>query len=225
MIGWSGFFAVLGAFFVTHSIPVRPNVKAGLQTFLGQRGFTACYSALSLIMLATLIWAAQSAPVVELWPQAVWHRYVIFAGMLLVCLIAGLAIGQPNPFSFGGSNTHKFDPTRPGIVRLTRHPMLLVLMLWSGLHLLPNGDLAHIIMFGIFFAFAFIGRWIIDCRNKRLMGEDLWQSLLEETNQSPVFSGFVSTRSFMVRLGLAVLVFAVLLILHAPIIGVSPLPL
>ena len=37
-----------------------------------------------------------------------------------------------------------------------RHPMLIGLALWSGVHLLANGDLAGTILFGSFFAYAVI---------------------------------------------------------------------
>ena len=40
--------------------------------------------------------------------------------------------------------------------RIVRHPMLLGLMLWSGVHLLSNGDLAGTILFGSFFAYSVI---------------------------------------------------------------------
>lgn len=224
MISWPTFAAVLGAFFVTHSVPVRPAVKARLQRHLGSTGFTVSYSVLSLLMLAGLIWAAQNAPYVQLWPQAVWHRYVLFLGMFLVCLIAALTIGRPNPFSFGGARNHEFDPARPGIVRLLRHPLLTAIALWAGLHLLPNGDLAHVILFGIFLGFAILGTWIIDRRNKRLMGPSEWQAILLETQQVPLFQPPLNPGALAARIGAATGVFALLTALHPIAIGVSPLP-
>ena len=164
------FAAVFGLFFFTHAVPVQPVVKARLLGFLGQTGFTVSYSILSLVMLSALIWAAQNTPYGQLWRPAAWHRYAVFFGMFLVCVILALAIGRPNPFSFGGAQTHAFDPPRPGVVRLSHHPLLAAIALWAGLHLLPNGDLAHVILFGVFLGFALLRRWIIDRRNKRQMG-------------------------------------------------------
>ena len=152
MMGWTGFAAGFAAFFLTHSIPVRPAVKSRLVATIGTRGFGLAYSALSVGMLALLIWSTGEAPFVQLWPQMEWHRHVAHLGMLAVCLMLALSIGRPNPFSFGGSRNDRFDASRPGIVRWTRHPVLLALAIWAGVHMLPNGDLAHVILFGFWAA-------------------------------------------------------------------------
>lgn len=223
-MSWSAFTLVFVAFFVTHTIPVRPAVKARLQGVLGVRGFTTAYSALSLFMLGLLIAAAKSAPFIELWSQAHWQRYVVLVGMFFVCLIAAFAIGRPNPFSFGGAHNDRFDPARAGIVRLTRHPLLLALALWAGLHLLPNGDVAHVILFGIFLGFALLGRWIIDRRKKRQMGAAVWHALKAGTAQAPLVAPAGSRGVILLRALVAIGAFLVLLLLHEPVIGVYPLP-
>lgn len=223
-MSWPLFALVFGAFFLTHSIPVRPKVKAYLQGMLGPRGFTASYSVLSLFMLGLLIAAAQNAPVIALWPQAVWQRYVVLAGMLLVCMIAALAIGRPNPFSFGGAHNDRFDPAHSGIVRYTRHPLLLALALWAGLHLLPNGDMAHVIMFGVFLGFALLGRSIIDKRKKRELGPEVWRALHDQTQRAPFIAGIIHSDAAVLRILGAVGVFVALLALHEPVIGAYPLP-
>jgi uncharacterized membrane protein len=45
---------------------------------------------------------------------------------------------------------------RTHIRRAVRHPMLIGVVLWSGVHLLANGDLAGTILFASFFAWAVI---------------------------------------------------------------------
>jgi uncharacterized membrane protein len=224
MTGWLIFALAFVVFFLTHTVPVRPGVKARLQDLLGRRGFTTAYSALSLAVLGGLIWAAAQPPYVHLWAQNNAQRYVVLAGMTLACLVAGFAIGRPNPFSFGGAHNDRFDPDRPGIVRLTRHPLLLTLALWAGLHLLPNGDLAHVILFGVFLGFALLGRWIIDRRNRRLIGADTWHALAARTARAPLFQAPASWSGFAVRLGWAVGALLLLLALHPVVIGASPLP-
>lgn len=82
MISWPLFALTFAAFFVTHTVPVRPKVKVRLQRLLGPRGFTLAYSLLSLCMLGAVIAAAAHAPYVQLWPQAVWQHYVVAVGML-----------------------------------------------------------------------------------------------------------------------------------------------
>ena len=166
---WFGFGVVFLLFFLTHSIPVRPGIKSRITAKVGTRGFTIGYSVLSLCMLALLIWSAGKAPYVQLWPQMMWHRRVVHIGMLAVCLIVAFSVGRPSPYSFGGMNNSAFDPKRPGIVRVTRHPILLALVLWAGLHLLPNGDVAHVLLFGVLGSFAIAGRGLINRRKRREM--------------------------------------------------------
>lgn len=223
-MSWPAFAAIFVAFFLTHSLPVRPRIKARLEAALGQTGFTISYSAISLVMLGTLIFAAQNAPYIALWPQTVWHRYVVFLGMFLVCLIIAFAIGRPNPFSFGGARNESFDPSQPGIVRLSRHPLLLALSLWSALHLLPNGDLAHVVMFGVFLGFSILGRWIIDRRKQRLMGAGRWRALLEQTASAWVFPAPGNWRGWYLRAGAAIGAYVLLLVTHPLVIGVPALP-
>lgn len=176
MAGWGEYAAAWAVFLATHAIPARPAVKALLVGRLGRGGYGIAYSAVSLAALAWLIVAAGRAPHVELWARAPWQVHLAQAAMALACLIAALGIGAPNPFSFGGARNDRYDPARPGIVGLTRHPVLAALALWALGHLAPNGDLAHALMFGGFAAFALIGMGMIDRRRRQEMGAE-WHRL------------------------------------------------
>ena len=222
-MSWTAFAAVFAAFFLTHSLPVRPAVKSRLTASIGARGFGTGYSLLSLAMLTLLIWSAGQAPVVQLWSQAPWQRHVVQSGMLLVCLILALAIARPNPFSFGGAHNDRFDPARPGIVRWTRHPILLALALWAGLHLLPNGDLAHVILFAVLGGFAIAGRALIDRRKRRDMGDGQWQSLHAATMDAPLIHAPAAWGAIATRLIIGLLAYLALLWAHPLVIGVSAL--
>ncbi|MEI4261403.1 NnrU family protein [Roseovarius sp. D0-M9] len=222
-MSWGAFAAIFAIFFLTHSIPVRPAVKAGLTHRVGTRGFTLGYSALSLAMLTLLIWSAGQAPYVQIWPQMPWQRHVTHLAMLMVCLILALSLGRPNPFSFGGAGNDRFDPARPGIIRWTRHPVLLALALWAGAHLLPNGDLAHVILFGTLGLFAIAGRMLIDRRKRRVLGAAHWHALLRTSRAAPRLQAPASWGVFTCRLGVGAVVFAALLRAHPYVIGVAAL--
>ena len=221
-MGWTEFALAFAAFFASHALPVRPPLRPRLEARLGARGFTFVYSALSLLMLAWLIGAAGRAPFVPLWGPATWHVPVVLTVMLVVCLILGLSIARPNPFSFGGGRNDRFDPGRPGIVRLSRHPLLTALALWAGAHILPNGDLAHVILFGTFAAFALGGGHLIDRRKRQVMGatSDL---LRARTGATPLSRAFPVSQTLL-RLGLGVAIYASLILLHPILFGVHPLP-
>jgi uncharacterized membrane protein len=221
-MGWSEFGAAFVVFFLSHAIPVRAPVRPWLEARLGQAGFTALYSTLSLAVLVWLIGAAGRAPYVALWNRAPWQAHVTLAVMLPVCLILALSIARPNPFSFGGGWNDRFDPARPGIVGWMRHPLLVALALWAGAHIVPNGDLAHAILFGTFAAFAGLGGRLIDRRKRREMGGD-WDRLRKAARAAPVMVGSISLATVL-RLAAGVILCAGLIGLHPHLFGVSPLP-
>lgn len=219
---WLAFAAAYGMFFLSHALPVRPPLRPWLQARLGQAGFTLTYSALSLVLLAWLIAAAERAPRLILWEWAPWQVHVPLLVMGPVCLILALSIARTNPFSFGGANNARFDPHRPGLVRWVRHPLLLALALWAGAHVVPNGDLAHVILFTTFAVFALLGGKLIDRRKQREMGE-AWDRLhraMADAPPPPVMPGAATALRIVVGGAL----YAALLWLHPVLFGVSPLP-
>jgi uncharacterized membrane protein len=223
-VGWFEYILAFAAFFLSHSLPLRPAVKEALVARLGRQGFGICYSALSLGVLYWLVVAAGRAPFVPLWERAGWHGHVTLAAMLGVCLLVALAVGRPNPFSFGGRDGAGFDAARPGLIRYTRHPLLWALALWALAHMLPNGDLAHVLLFGLFAGFALLGQWIVDRRRKRLMGAE-WARLNAARRAAPLWPPRPASWSgTAVRLGLGLAGFALLVAAHPAVIGVSPLP-
>ena len=219
-MGWNEFAFAFAAFFLTHSIPIRPPLRPWAVARLGHAGFGIAYSALSLAVLARLIAAAGRAPYVPLWDWAPWQNHVVLAVMLPVCVILSLAIARPNPFSFGGAQNDRFDPASPGIVRLTRHPLLLALGIWSAAHILPNGDLAHVILFGTFAGFAMLGGRLVDRRRQREMGQR-WHDLRAALSECP--ASLSLTADTLLRLAAGLMLYAGLIWLHPLVIGVDPL--
>lgn len=219
-MGWNEFAFAFAAFFLTHSIPIRPPLRPWAVARLGHAGFGIAYSALSLAVLAWLIAAAGRAPYVPLWDWAPWQNHVVLAVMLPVCVILSLAIARPNPFSFGGTQNDRFDPASPGIVRLTRHPLLLALGIWSAAHILPNGDLAHVILFGTFAGFAMLGGRLVDRRRQREMGQR-WHDLRAALSECP--ASLSLTADTLLRLAAGLMLYAGLIWLHPLVIGVDPL--
>ena len=221
-MGWFEFAQAYVVFFLSHSLPVRPPLRPWLQARLGASGFTLAYSALSLAVLAWLIAAAGRAPHVTLWDWAPRQAHVPLIVMGPVCVILALSIGRPNPFSFGGARNDLFDPARPGIVRWSRHPLLAALALWAAAHILPNGDLAHVILFGTFAAFAVLGGRLIDRRKRREMGVE-WERLRVVVEGAPLLAWRWSG-GIRARLVAGIFLYATLLWVHPVLFGVSPIP-
>jgi uncharacterized membrane protein len=137
-----------------------------------------------------------------------------------VCLILALSIARPNPFSFGGARNDLFDPARPGIVRMSRHPLLLALAIWAA-HVVPNGDLAHVILFGTFAAFALLGGRLIDRRKRRELSAE-WQRLRMAVAGAPPVS-WRASRGTLARLVAGSVLYVTLLSVHPVLFGVNPL--
>ena len=92
------------------------------------------------------------------------------------------------------------------------------------MHLLVNGDLAHVILFGLFALYAVLGMRMIDRRNRRLWGEGLWITRASGTSNLPFQGNWQGFRPALWRIALAAIVWIGLLHLHLPVIGVSPMP-
>jgi len=226
--GWAEFAAAFTVFLLSHALPVRPAVKAPLVRMLGAGGYTLVYSLVSVAVLAWLIVAAGRAPHVPLWGWAPWQPRVPFVLMLPACLLVACAIGAPNPFSFGG-RADGFDPARPGIAGVARHPLLWALVLWAGAHLVPNGDLAHVLLFGSLAGFALAGMAMLDRRRRRLWGARVWAELARATSQVPgaaLLSGRWRPAGGPppLRLAAGLALYGLMLWLHLPVIGARPWP-
>lgn len=167
---WLEFSAALVAFLGAHVVPMR--LRAPLVARFGRRGYMLGYAVLSLGLLYWLIVAAGRAPWVELWPQAVWMRWVVNLAMPVAILLAATG----------------------GMAGL-----MAGFALWSGTHLIANGDLAHVLMFGVLLAYALSGLAVGLRRGLRLVPG--WR-----------------------RIALAVVIWAALFHLHPLLIGVSPAP-
>lgn len=215
--GWGEFALAFALFVASHAIPARPAVRARLVSAIGTPSYIALYSAVSLALLYWLIGAAARAPYVELWGFARWQIGVPHAAMTVALVIVALALGRPNPLSFGGAHDDRFDPTRPGIVGVFRHPILVALALWAGSHIVPNGDLAHVLLFGAFLVMAIGGMAVIDRRKRRLLGADAWRRYAAAR---PKFAEFL-TAATAARVAAAFLAQAALIELHVWFAGVA----
>ena len=230
LIGWAQFAAALAAFLASHSVPARQAVRRALRAKLGARAYILLYSLVSLGIFAWLIAAAGNAPQARLWSFEPWQLWIPNIAMPLVCLLVAFGIAAPDPFSITRRFGAGFDPERPGIAGITRHPLLWAVTLWAAAHIVPNGDLAHAILFGLFASFGLAGMAMFDARNRREWGPELWAKRTARTPLIP-FAAVVTGRfgcaglsAIPIRVFAALALYLALLLLHPLIIGISPLP-
>lgn len=209
----------MGTFLVSHRLTNAPGFRRRAEALCGGiAGFNIAYSVLSLILLAWIIRAYQLAPALVMWTQEPWMRWVPLIAMLPATLLLTLGMTSPNPFSIG-PGSKDFDPARPGILRLTRHPILVGLALWAAAHMVPNGDVAAWMIFAPLLGLALIGPKLLDAKRRRTRPD--WAELAALT-QRPRLAMLAEIGGWKPLLALAI--YASLIWLHEPVIGAQPLP-
>jgi len=126
-------------FFGVHLVPSFVNFRAKIINRIGEAKFKGLYSITALIGLILIIYGKSEAEYVSIWEPTIWSRHVVIVTMLFTFYLFAAADMKSN------------------IKRYIRHPMLLGVLLWSCVHLLANGDLASIILFGSFAVFSLFG--------------------------------------------------------------------
>lgn len=228
---WLPFATALLVFVASHYLPGVTGLREALIARYGRRVYFSGYGLLSLVILGWLIVAAANAPHVALWPASPWTRWLPNIAMPLAFVLATAGIGMAQPFTLGGRRAARFDPSDPGLAAVTRHPLLLALALWSGAHLVANGDLAHALLFGGFLAMALAAMRVSDRRARRELTPGEAEAFFRNT--APLSLAPLGDPDWRRRappglarralVGLALWLAA--LMAHGSLIGVSPFPL
>jgi uncharacterized membrane protein len=209
-----------------HFIVAGP-LRLPLVNKLGERHFFGIFSLLSIVGLGWFVAAYRMAPFVLLWPTIPalgWFAFVlVFLGFFLIVV----GSGPMNPTDTRAPRM--IDSRLPvyGITRVTRHPRLCGVSLWAIAHLLVNGQLAALLMFGSLLVTTMNGMVSIDRKRHRALGP-LWDEFEAQTSRLPfaaILSGrtrFKPTELNVWQTALAVALFAGVFWLHG-IIGPSPL--
>jgi uncharacterized membrane protein len=133
----------LALFLGAHSLPTQRELRARAIASLGEGGYKAGYALVSLAGLVLIAWGFahyRATGWVDLWdpPKALKHITVALMLPAVILVVAAYIRGH--------------------IYTAVRHPMLSGVKLWAGAHLLANGDLGSIILFGSFLGWAVFDR-------------------------------------------------------------------
>jgi uncharacterized membrane protein len=110
------------------------------------------------------------------------------------------------------------------LATLLRHPLLWAFFLWSASHLIANGDLVGFILFGSLAAFSLAGMRRLERRARERLSEADYAAALALTS-----GGLgerlrrVASLQSLVDVFVGLVLYAALLYLHGPVIGVEPL--
>jgi uncharacterized membrane protein len=141
-------------FLGSHSLAIfAPRLRAGLLTRLGANAFKAVYSVVALVGFVAICYgfglARQSPTVVYVAPF--WLRHVAFLFMLPVFPLL-------------------YAANLPGRIQTaTKHPMLAAVKFWALAHLLANGMLYDLVLFGSFLAWAVVDRISLKRRPPKIL--------------------------------------------------------
>ena len=217
---------VAALFFIgTHIGIAATPLRGELIERVGERIYRLLFSLVSVVGLVWLIIAYRYAPAVPLAYGGLWLRGLPLLLMPIAFLLLVTALSQPNPTAVGQNP----DPDAPeparGMLRVTRHPLMWGIALWAIGHLLANLDLASVVFFGAFAVLALGGALSLDQRRSREMAPG-WGVFVQRTSFLP-FAAIAEGRQRFVwseigwaRLGVALLLYVLLIVLHPWLFGV-----
>jgi uncharacterized membrane protein len=213
------------AFCGSHTLLSSTRLRGSLRDQLGEQGFLLVYSLTALVTFAWFVVAYSRAPTIRLWPTQAWMVLIPVLVMPLATILLVAGYTTPNPTAVGMERRARADDPAPGILRVTRHPVMWAVGLWALSHLIANGDLSSVWFFGSIGTLALGGTVLID-RKKRLALGSHWQRLARVTSNLP-FAALVAgrTRLRLSDIGIlrplaGLLLYAVLYLAHPIFTGV-----
>jgi uncharacterized membrane protein len=161
---------------------------------MGAGPYRGAFAVASVVGIVWMTRAYRRAPAVDLWGQLIGLRPLAFALVLIAFLFVAIGLATPSPTRVGmETKLAQGTETIRGIVRITRHPFLWGVGLWAFVHLIVNGDLASVILFGSLLVLALGGTVSIDAKRRRSFG-DQWSRFTQTTSNVP-FAAIVAGRN------------------------------
>ena len=212
------------AFCGSHVLLSSTRLRGSLRDQLGERGFLAVYSLTSLAVFAWFVAAYATAPTIMLWPRQRWTALVPVLVMPLAAILLVAGYSTRNPTAVGMERSARADDPAPGILSVTRHPVMWAIGLWAVAHLIANGDLSSVLFFGSLAVLALGGTVLIDRKKQLALGSN-WPRLTQVTSNLP-FAALLARRTKLrwrdlgiLRVAAGLLLYAVLYLAHPIITG------
>jgi uncharacterized membrane protein len=134
--------AGLTLFLGMHAFSMLRGPRAALIGRFGENGFKGLYTLVSLVGLGLVIWgfgSYRASGYIPVWNPPTWLRH--FSALLMLPVLPLL-----------------FSAYAKGFVKARlKHPMILAVKAWALAHLLANGDLGSMLLFGGFLVWAVLG--------------------------------------------------------------------
>lgn len=219
-------------FLALHLVVSGTTLRARIVGAIGEGAYLGLFSLFSLAGIVALAMTYNAAlpqagaPLWHLGPAAAWAALAL-TGLGFLLAVPGLL--TPNPTSVGQQSTLERSDIATGILAVTRHPFLWGVLLWATAHLLVNGDLPSLILFGSFVLLTLFGTRAIDAKRARALGPR-WAPFAQATSNVP-FLALLSGRAKLslrqlpwLKMLAGLAAFVAMLHFHQSIFGVSPFP-
>jgi uncharacterized membrane protein len=130
-------------FLGVHTLTTQRQWRARVIDRMGEGGYKIGYSLASAVGLVLIVWGFaqyRATGWINVWTPPTAMRHIAVALMLpaVIMVVASYLRGR--------------------IYTTLKHPMLTGIKLWAAAHLLANGDLGSIVLFGSFLAWAVFDR-------------------------------------------------------------------
>jgi uncharacterized membrane protein len=142
-MGLSVMILGLVLFLGVHTLTTQRELRARVIASTGEAGYKIGYALLSLLGLVLIVWGFadyRATGWIDVWHPPTWTKHITVALMLpaVILVVASYIRGR--------------------IYTVLKHPMLAGVKLWAAAHLIANGDLGSIILFGSLLGWAVFDR-------------------------------------------------------------------
>ena len=223
--------AAAAVFVLMHLLIAGTPVRDAITARIGDGPYMGLFSLASIAALAWLIIAfvqfrgQAGDPVFWTATPATRHPAIGLVLIAFLFMIPGLLTNSPTRVAGGGQVDKAGAVT--GMTRITRHPFLWGAAIWAFAHLLVNGTLSAILLFGSILVLGLFGPFSIDAKRMRALG-DRYAAFKAQTSNIPFAAIIQGRQSLKIgeiwwRLLVALALFAVVMRFHTQLFGVSPL--
>jgi uncharacterized membrane protein len=219
----------LAVLFLSHYGISSTGIRDAMVARLGEIPYRIVYSLIAVLAFVWLVVAWRNAPYVMLWPPFQALHVVTHLCMLLAALLLIGGLSTPNPTAMDQIKALDRPEPAKGVIRITRHPVRWASGLWGIGHLVARGDLAAVLFFGGIAALALVGTHLLDRKYERRAGDPFrrFESITSVLPFGAILGGrqrLVLAEIGPVRLGGALLLYALLLAAHPWLFGAQPQP-
>ena len=133
----------LAVFIGMHRVTTQREQRAALIARMGENGYKGLYSLVSVVGIVLIAWGFsryRATGWIDVWYPPLWSRHITVLLMWIasICIVAAYS---------------------PGRIKTTlKHPLLVGTKTWAAAHLISNGDLGSIVLFGSILGWAVFDR-------------------------------------------------------------------